>query len=358
MTISTPAFYFSGHTSRPENVVLQVSPDERYLEILSEDLIRERWELRILSIESAGFKSILNSRIQKGKTLEFENPDFLKALQEVQNKKGHTGIYSRLMQGNAFYHLLFAAAIIAVLAASYFLAVPWLAERAVSLLPETYDDRLGNLVSKDLLEGNRIDSANTKIITEFAGQLDLGPGRQLHFSVLKGPEVNAFALPDGNVFIYSAILPLIDNSSQLAALIGHEAAHVRNRHSVKLLARNLGGYLLISVMLSDVNGVMSAVMNNANSLRNLSYSRSFEEEADAGGLQMLVRNHIDPNGMKSLFEHLQSEEKFHVPVFISTHPVTERRIRNVDDFLKTHPASWTTQPKLDSLFQLIKTDDK
>ena len=67
---------------------------------------------------------------------------------------------------------------------------------------------------------------------------------------------------------------------QLVALLGHEVSHVNNRHSIKILTRNLAGYMMISLVFSDLNGIMSVLAENAQQLRSLSYSREFEEEAD------------------------------------------------------------------------------
>ena len=76
----------------------------------------------------------------------------------------------------------------------------------------------------------------------------------IKFSVINSETVNAFALPDGNVVVFTGIIDLMDDYDELAGLIGHEVAHVNNRHSMRMMCRNLAGYIFLSAVLSDVNG--------------------------------------------------------------------------------------------------------
>ena len=95
---------------------------------------------------------------------------------------------------------------------------------------------------------------------------------------------------------------------------------------MKILFKSVAGYFIISLLMNDVNGIMASLAQNANSLENLRYSRSFEKEADISGFEMLRQNHVDPHGMISLFQLLKNHEKVDMPGFLSTHPVTQDRI--------------------------------
>jgi beta-barrel assembly-enhancing protease len=116
---------------------------------------------------------------------------------------------------------------------------------------------------------------------------------------------------------------------ELVGLIGHEAAHVNNRHSMKMLCRNLSGYLFISTVLGDVNGVMAVLGDNVNTLQSLSFSREYEREADEEGFAIVTKNHVNPKGMVTLFQRLQQEHSIEMPEFLSTHPVTKDRIMTI-----------------------------
>ena len=123
---------------------------------------------------------------------------------------------------------------------------------------------------------------------------------------------------------------------------------------MKAIARNMAGYLLISAVLSDVNGIMAVFADNANQLGMLSYSRSFEEEADEDGWLTLKNNNIDPQGMVTLFTRLKSDEKYAMPAFLSSHPLTENRIRSVKKIIKTRPYVIKKNQKLTDIFTQIQ----
>jgi predicted Zn-dependent protease len=192
-------------------------------------------------------------------------------------------------------------------------------------------------------------------LNEFARQLTLNNTRDLRFFVVESNVVNAFALPNGNIIIYTGILNKMENSGELAGLIGHEVSHVNNRHSVKTLCRNLAGYLILSALLGDVNGITAIIAENAHNLQNLSYSRQFEREADEQGTAILIQNQIDPQGMTQLFTRLEEEENaFAVPEFISTHPLTQDRIAKINRYIENEVYQTENHPLLDELFQSLK----
>jgi len=78
------------------------------------------------------------------------------------------------------------------------------------------------------------------------------------------------------------------------------------------------------------------IINNANNLRELSYSRELEMEADNDGMKLMVKNNINPLGMKWLMEDLRKldDEMPSSISFLSTHPLTDERIKNATDFCK------------------------
>ncbi|MGL1278505.1 hypothetical protein ACSTJ6_23235, partial [Vibrio parahaemolyticus] len=75
--------------------------------------------------------------------------------------------------------------------------------------------------------------------------------------------------------------------------------------SLRSLLRSSAVAILISVALNDASGIASVLVENAETLRNLGYSRNLEREADASGMQLLLDNHIDPIAMRNLMLRLQ-----------------------------------------------------
>jgi beta-barrel assembly-enhancing protease len=166
--------------------------------------------------------------------------------------------------------------------------------------------------------------------------------------------VNAFSLPDGNIIVFTGIIDVMKDYDELAGLIGHEVSHINNRHSMKMLCRNLSGYLFVSAMLSDVNGIMAIIGDNVHNLQSLSYSRQFERQADEQGTALMVMNGINPKGMTTLFSRLKASEKVTMPAFISSHPITDDRIADINRLYKRTPRSFQYNPVLENLFQQVK----
>ena len=188
----------------------------------------------------------------------------------------------------------------------------------------------------------------------FAQKIDLKNTKKLSFTVVKSKEVNAFALPDGNIVVFTGIIEKMKNYDEVVGLLGHEASHVNNRHSIKMLCRNLSGYLFVSLILGDANGVMAVIGDNVNSFQSLSFSREFEHQADVDGFKILVDNKVNPKGMSNLMKRLQNEHSDIIPEFLSSHPVTANRIHYIDEMIKTKKYSYEEKTVLTTLFQKLK----
>ena len=177
-------------------------------------------------------------------------------------------------------------------------------------------------------------------------------------TVINDEMVNAFALPDGRIMVYTGILRKMDKQEELAGVLSHEISHVEHRHSMRLLTRSLSGYLLLSLLLNDVNGIMTVLVDNAHNLQNLSYSRKFEEEADLSGLDLLRQHKIDPQGMVELFKILSKEHDIEIPGWLNSHPVSEDRIKYIREKIKQHPYTPVVHADLDTIFQQLKNQLK
>lgn len=283
--------------------------------------------------------------------------DFIKKVYPHLKSHGHQNWYENLLELGLKAHTIIALGILSIIVLSYFYFIPWLGEKTVAIIPENYDIELGNMVYEQAMLTEKKELEKSKVLNEFAKKLQLNNSKKLHFTVVKSETVNAFALPDGNVVVYTAILNKMKNYEELVALLGHEVAHVNQRHSMKSLCRDLSGYFFISAILGDVNGVMAIIGEHANNLQSLSFSRGFEKESDEEGLKIMLQNQINPNGMIDLFSRLQTEEKeigISVPEFLSSHPITIDRIKHVKEIIKISKYTIKEKPELKLLFEKLK----
>lgn len=199
------------------------------------------------------------------------------------------------------------------------------------------------------------DSANY-YANAFLNELHVSSPYTLKVSVIRSPEINAFAVPGGHIYIYTGLLDRMQDYRQLAALLGHELAHVQGRHSLKSMMRQAASGVVIATVFGDVSGLSPWLVSRADDFRQLDYSRSLESEADAEGVQLMQREHIDVQGMLSLLE-LLNKEAGEVPglmKYLSTHPDTQQRIDDVRERITHGTYAADPHPELERLFARLQ----
>lgn len=241
---------------------------------------------------------------------------------------------------------------------AYLFLLPVVADYSARAFPRDLEISMGKELYASVLADQDIDTAKTVAINRFFNQLYIAEkDYPVTITVVRSPIVNAFALPGGGIVVYDGILKDMTSADQLAALLSHEYSHVQLKHATRNMFRSMAGYIFISIIFSDVNGVASVLVENANNLRNLSYSRELESEADNHGLLILKSNHISATGMKELFELLKKESKgMEVNELVSTHPDLDNRIQNAADFMKANPYSFKNNDSMVYYFKEITSD--
>jgi predicted Zn-dependent protease len=158
------------------------------------------------------------------------------------------------------------------------------------------------------------------------------------FKVIDGPELNAFALPGGHVFIYTGLIRIADEEDELAGAMAHEIAHVAARHMTCRATKN--EMVNIAATLGSIMGgggwTGYAVRQAAGvfvPMTFLSFSRHDESEADYLGTQYMYAAGYDPNGAISIFEKMEALEKQKSGVIsraFATHPMDADRIAKTE----------------------------
>jgi len=355
MTHKTNGLFYDGQSSASQKIELFFDTDKKVLFFENRNGERQNWILIDTIVNING--QILN--FQHGdnpvQSINIEEKDFVSYLILFRKNSGHINWYQKLIGMGFKAHVVLATLILGIVGLSYIYAIPWVAEKSVVLIPKEYDDDLGSMFFKQNMIFNNIDIHKTNALNQFAKELKLNNTKKLKFTVVNSSVVNAFALPDGNIVVFSGILDSMNSYDELVGLLGHEVAHVNNRHSMKMLCRNLSGYIFVSAILGDVNGIMAVVGDNVNTLQSLSFSREFERQSDLEGFEILSTNKINPYGMLNLFKRLQEEEQdISMPEFLSSHPVTIERIKFIKKLIQTRPFYFTDNPKLKTLFKEIK----
>ncbi len=162
------------------------------------------------------------------------------------------------------------------------------------------------------------------------------------FRVLRDPMINAFALPNGSIYVNTGLLAVLENEGELASVLGHEITHVTHRHTYfanrslrkKMVAIDIfeavgaaGGYAPIGSVFgvaAVAAGALGGVMVTATVY---GYSQDLEREADRNGIDTINRAGYDPRSMPRTFERLDERLEYEpIEGFYRSHPkLAERR---------------------------------
>jgi predicted Zn-dependent protease len=136
------------------------------------------------------------------------------------------------------------------------------------------------------------------------------------FTVIDSPEVNAFALPGGYIYITRGILAYLGSEAELAAVLGHEIGHVTARHAVRQHSAQQAtqlGFIFGSVLFPEIaQAGAGALYNLLGGVLLRGYGRDMELEADRFGAQYLARTGYRPEAMLGVIEVLKSQELFEI----------------------------------------------
>lgn len=199
-----------------------------------------------------------------------------------------------------------------------------------------------------LLQNERANSYLTQLGERILAHSDKAPF-EFTFSIIRSSAINAFATPGGYIYINQGLINLVENESQLAAVLAHEIAHVTGRHIADIVNRsqiiNLStlAAILAGAFLGGGGDLAAAVTGfsvaAATSL-SLKYSRQQEEAADRTGLAYLVATGYDSKAALDFMKIMRQYEYYSntIPSYFLTHPGTDERSHYIDALLQTtHP---------------------
>ena len=165
-----------------------------------------------------------------------------------------------------------------------------------------------------------------------------GPAFQYRFRVVNDPQINAFALPGGYIYLNRGILENARTEGEVAGVLAHEIAHVALRHGThqasKAQATNAGLQLLGGLLNGRVGNNTAQVLNIAggvgvNALF-LKFTRQLETQADVRGAQILAASGYSPQDMINFFHQLERVDRSKRTTWLSHHPAPPDRIARIE----------------------------
>ncbi len=191
------------------------------------------------------------------------------------------------------------------------------------------------------------------------------PGLDFEFFAVNDYSINAFAMPGGFIGVNAGLLLITQSESELASVLSHEISHVTQHHLARMIEGQQGDSLIslatiaVAILAARTNPQASEaaiVSAQARSIqKQLNFTRTYEEEADRIGLQLLQKSGFNTHAMPEFLERLQNSTRLlegNAPNYMRTHPITSDRIAEIENRVQKQP--YRLIP--DSLnFQLVRT---
>jgi metalloendopeptidase OMA1, mitochondrial len=226
-------------------------------------------------------------------------------------------------------------------------AVEYTGRSQVLLLSEGDEKKLGvdayqEILKKTPLSKNQAWQAQLKRVGQRIAAAAAKPDFQWEFNVLEGKEVNAFCLPGGKVAFWEGIMPVAQDDTGVAVIMGHEVAHALARHGAERMSQGIGAQLIGQILGAGVGMVNPAYTEafsqayglGVNVAFILPWGRGQESEADHIGLILMAKAGYDPSAAVGFWERMSKVQKGgKPPEFLSTHPSDENRIAQIKNWL-------------------------
>ena len=207
-------------------------------------------------------------------------------------------------------------------------------------------------VSRDLSKRTQVNCIAKRIIKQLEEPF---VDEDWEIEVFENPGVNAFAMPGGKLGVYTGLFSVASNQDELATVIGHEIAHVTEKHSYERAKREMrtrvGTTIGMAVIagnmanrqirsqadIYEMNNQINAVNTMSQMLStyglNLPFNRQQESDADKTGLRLMAEAGFNPFASLSLWKKMQEDSNRPNLEFVSSHPSSENRIKGLSSQL-------------------------
>jgi Zn-dependent protease with chaperone function len=327
--------YFDGQSSVRREVTVTLAMD--VLEIASaEGEVLARWPYADLEALSSP-DGLLRVAPQGGTLarLEVRNPELAAAIDERAGGIDRTGGADRRARRKVVLWSL--AAVVSMLLVAVF-GVPAIVKRLTPFVPYSVEQRLGATVDsqvrsaldegkpgKPLQCGTVTESPGARALAKLVAPLEAaaGLGMPLRVAILGRPEINAFALPGGYVYVFRGLIERAQMPDEVAGVIGHEIGHVAHRDGTRAILQAAGLSFLFGTLLGDFGGGTAVVFATRMVLQS-SYSREAETAADLYGADLMRRIGGEPRAVGSLLLRIAGK-RGGIANFLLDHPEASQR---------------------------------
>ena len=216
--------------------------------------------------------------------------------------------------------------------------VDWMTLFHVEDISQSTEEKLGELYW-DIYQNIEHETEDQKVIvpidsllTRICSRNDIDR-EKLKLHIITKNDINAFALPDDHLVLFTGLIEDCENEAELCGIIAHEIAHMENGHIMKKLIKEVGLAMLISM--TTGKGNPEIVQKAIRVLSSSAYDRNLESDADIKGADYLINADIDPEAFAEFLFRMSSREKdYPKQIFwISTHPGSEERTKAIISYI-------------------------
>ena len=182
------------------------------------------------------------------------------------------------------------------------------------------------------------------------------PNLPWHFAVLDAPEVNAFAVPGGTIFVTKGLVQRMRSEAELAGVLAHEISHVIRKHHLKAVQKaaqtSLAGEALQQALKDQRPEAREKLITLGNELYTRGLDKSDEIEADRVGIVIAARAGYDSYGLPSVLQTLQAmnAQDSALALMFKTHPSPAERLSALTDRMQPVLDAYAMQPQLPERF--------
>lgn len=215
-------------------------------------------------------------------------------------------------------------------------------------IPEKLENRVGELVTKSVLAQMPVhpDPAWQGYIESMGRKITAvseRPAYHYKYYIVESSTVNAFAVPDGSIFVTTGLLKMIGQDQlALAGVLAHETGHIARRHGAETLQSRLGYGILSFLIFGMENSAAKQAGAMTGQIMDLGYGREMELEADICAVRYLAKLGYSPDSSLQFLRSILPLEKDHQDItilkYLRSHPPTTERIQYVESYIRQHPA--------------------
>jgi predicted Zn-dependent protease len=201
---------------------------------------------------------------------------------------------------------------------------------------ESTEDKLGDLFWKNIRNSETVitnDSVNKYVqrIVDRIGEKNGFDTENIKLHIIQKDDINAFAMPGDHMIVFSGLITECTTESELAGVIGHEMAHIKNRHVMKKLVKELGLTVLLSM---TTGGSGETIQEAARILSSSAYDRSMETEADFASVDYMIEADINPAPFADFLYKMSAGGEMPSEMYwISTHPESQERAEAIVEYI-------------------------